>query len=1241
MTVQRDEWNAVAEATTKRVAAWIATLADEPADPVGASRVGGEAQAAVRSDLLEGSRRDEDGFAFTRRLLDAVVGASDPFGAALGLREVSRDLPASMPTVERLAVRAGGFASLGLPWAVLPVARKWLRDRVAHLVLSSKVEGDSSATLRSTLLQANAEGRKVVLALGGAGVLGDAGATRELERLLALAAMPEVGALAFDIARLVPSTGSGAWSLDHDAASGARRLRTLLETAQRHDVSILVESHDYRSSLLAPQLLVTALQGAGLERVRVGVSLPAELPETLQTATALTEVARARVAAGGAPLEVTVGVAGFSGHEQIESILGGLAIAPLEDRAAQQAQMMRSLVPLLEAGSAVHTVIASEDPHLLAAATVLAERLGAVAPTVQLRAGVAPQLETVIADHGFQVRRRQLLVQPKEFSGAVEYLIALAAETADADSVLAHTRSLFAGNEAELATGARRLREVLTQAALPAPQSRRLQQRDREWSEDARDTMAFYRAPTEANRFETGGLTAAVLGLTRAHTGAITLEVAGAQLGIPVISETGFANEPDTDASRYGNREWVRGLLSRAGSSDIGIGAVRAAVSREEESQVSVDALLVAGATWRELRAAERGTRVSRLALGVAAARDRLTEVLVAESGAPVPVIDAEINQAIDSARYLGQSASGLGAVRGAEFHPDRLALVVVEAGIPLGERAEAVLALLAAGSAVVLVAHPSVARSSAVMIEEWVAAGLGDGLVSLAVAAVSDDPRDAHFELAASFAVNPSIDRAIVLGRRETAKALLRRRPDLRIEGRFRSLGAVVVTPSADPALAMRHTVASAFGAMHADPTTARALVLLGAAARSMSVRSALEDAVASLRVGDTARPGDLDPLGFELGPLPELPGEAGLRALTELDQGEEWLVQPKRLDEGGLLWQPGVRTGLNRNSRFWNDAVGMPVIGVITSHSIDEAITLTNTLGGGSVAGLHASDPNETLPWLERVQAARIVVGRPTTGGRVERQPGGGWSNAGMGAQALVGGPYRLQSFGSWELREGTASSTLHLRGLTPEVRLLIETAQASLDYQSFDRVRRAALSDALAWRTSLGRAYDVSGLGIERNLLRHWPVVTHVRLAEGAQVSDLVRVMAAGLVVGASMTVSTGVVLPPEIAEVLAVQGVSVALERDDDWLARISVNGPGDDELSASRIRLIGGDRVRTAEWLGGLDEVALWAEPVTMAGPVELLAFVREQAVSIAAHRHGLALLPAGIGGWIAELQGRG
>ncbi|MFC6235342.1 hypothetical protein ACFPZL_09645, partial [Leucobacter soli] len=70
----------------------------------------------------------------------------------------------------------------------------------------------------------------------------------------------------------------------------------------------------------------------------------------------------------------------------------------------------------------------------------------------------------------------------------------------------------------------------------------------------------------------------------------------------------------------------------------------------------------------------------------------------------------------------------------------------------------------------------------------------------------------------------------------------------------------------------------------------------------------------------------------------------------------------------------------------------------------------------------------------------------------------------------------------------------------------------------------------------------------------------------------------------------------------------------------------------------RVRLIGGDPVRAAEWLGGQDRLPLWAEPVTMAGPVELLVFLREQSLSIAAHRYGLALPLEGVDERLAELD---
>ncbi|WP_416447382.1 aldehyde dehydrogenase family protein [Leucobacter sp. HNU] len=337
------------------------------------------------------------------------------------------------------------------------------------------------------------------------------------------------------------------------------------------------------------------------------------------------------------------------------------------------------------------------------------------------------------------------------------------------------------------------------------------------------------------------------------------------------------------------------------------------------------------------------------------------------------------------------------------------------------------------------------------------------------------------------------------MLGRRETAAALLRRRPDLRIEGRFEARASVLVTGGADVDTAIPDVLASAFGAPAADPLRARQLVLLGGIARSRRFRSRLADAVRTLRAGHTGRAGSNDPLDLQFGPLPAPPGAAGLRALTELDPGEEWLVEPERLDDAGLLWRPGVRWGVKRSARFWRDSIGMPVLGVTHARSLDEAIAIQNDAGSGGAAAIHSLDADEILPWLERVEAASLAVCRPTTGARIEQRPVGGWNDAGLGIGSLAGGPNRLLALGSWSVREGTQSATLHLRGLDPEVQLLIEAAQEALDYTAFDRVRRAALSDALTWRTSLGIARDAIGLGIERNLVRHWPVATQLRLAE----------------------------------------------------------------------------------------------------------------------------------------------
>lgn len=72
-------------------------------------------------------------------------------------------------------------------------------------------------------------------------------------------------------------------------------------------------------------------------------------------------------------------------------------------------------------------------------------------------------------------------------------------------------------------------------------------------------------------------------------------------------------------------------------------------------------------------------------------------------------------------------------------------------------------------------------------------------------------------------------------------------------------------------------------------------------------------------------------------------------------------------------------------------------------------------------------------------------------------------------------------------------------------------------------------------------------------------------------------------------------------------------SLNVESDAAWLARV----PGTD---AARIRLVGGDPVALAAVLDA--DTAIVAGPVTTSGRVELLPFLREQSVSITAHRFG-------------------
>ena len=214
--------------------------------------------------------------------------------------------------------------------------------------------------------------------------------------------------------------------------------------------------------------------------------------------------------------------------------------------------------------------------------------------------------------------------------------------------------------------------------------------------------------------------------------------------------------------------------------------------------------------------------------------------------------------------------------------------------------------------------------------------------------------------------------------------------------------------------------------------------------------------------------------------------------------------------------------------------------------------------------------------------------------------------------------------------------ASSTLHLRGLDSRITGLIEAAQPSLPFESFEWLRRSALSDALAWDREFGRVRDVSRLEIERNLFRYRPVPVEIRATEDAALHDLLRVVIAGVRAGAGFVVSTPVGLPAGVRHALGDLDAVVFLETEDEWLQRMRVaegaGASGDAGVPAlprhERVRLVGGResvaalRSVLAVATGGDPDLAVYDAEVTGAARIELLPFVHEQSVSITAHRYG-------------------
>ena len=303
-------------------------------------------------------------------------------------------------------------------------------------------------------------------------------------------------------------------------------------------------------------------------------------------------------------------------------------------------------------------------------------------------------------------------------------------------------------------------------------------------------------------------------------------------------------------------------------------------------------------------------------------------------------------------------------------------------------------------------------------------------------------------------------------------------------------------------------------------------------------------------------------------------------------------------------------MKSGVQPGSEFHLTEYFGPVLGLVAAADLGEAIAIQNQVDFGLTAGLHSLDGAEIQQWLDTVAAGNLYVNRGITGAIVRRQPFGGWKRSAVGAGAKAGGPNYLIGLTDWVSRPAAD------RALASEaiVALLDGARRVGLGDADLAFLARATGSDAALWRDEFGVARDVSGLVAERNWLRYLPVPVWVRF-EGDRVAELLRVVAAGVLARSSLRVSSAAPLDDAVAALLRSTGATVTEEDATAWRAALERAVP-------ARVRLIGGDRRSFAAASGGRAEVALYAQPVVEAGRIELLTFLREQAVAMTAHRFG-------------------
>jgi RHH-type proline utilization regulon transcriptional repressor/proline dehydrogenase/delta 1-pyrroline-5-carboxylate dehydrogenase len=459
-------------------------------------------------------------------------------------------------------------------------------------------------------------------------------------------------------------------------------------------------------------------------------------------------------------------------------------------------------------------------------------------------------------------------------------------------------------------------------------------------------------------------------------------------------------------------------------------------VGSAKEVDTAVAAAKSAQAKWSSLTIEERAQILFAAATVMQKATTETIAVMSRDAGKTVAEADPEVAEAIDFARFYATTAQNFG-----ESTPLGTILVVPPWNFPYAIPIGGVCAALAAGNTVILKPAPETVATAWEIVSHLWAGGVPKDVLQFLP--MRDDENGKYL------ITHPDIDGLILTGSFDTASLFTSWRPEINLMAETSGKNAVLITSCADIDAAVKDLVQSAFGHAGQKCSAASLAIVDTHIYNDPAFVRQLKDAVESLSVGAGWS------FSTTVGPIIR-PAESALnRALTQLDAGESWLVEPKQLDNAGLMWRPGVKLGVKAGSWSHRNEWFGPVLAIIEAPNFDTAINWQNETEFGLTAGIQSLDEKECEEWINRVEAGNLYVNRGITGAIVNRQPFGGWKKSAVGPNAKAGGLNYVNTLRNW-----------------PRVTNL-----------------EAAIYGVNTWWSKVGsQAIDRSGLLVEKNFQRY---------------------------------------------------------------------------------------------------------------------------------------------------------